>query len=92
MFDAHTSKASREFKVVLLPLWRVNVKTTRGFIYISLEDFHMDKTARNNNITNCTIIVDRPRQYRIFKHCHIRGICNGLFMVAFLSIFPDYVR
>jgi hypothetical protein len=45
VFDAHTSKASKELKVVLLHFWRVNVKTTRGFVYISLEDFHIDKTA-----------------------------------------------
>ncbi len=46
VFDAHTSKASKELKVVLLHrLWRVNVKTIRGFIYIPLEDFHMVKTA-----------------------------------------------
>jgi hypothetical protein len=44
VFDAHTSKASKELKVVLLHLWHVNVKTT-GFIYISLGDFHIDKTA-----------------------------------------------
>ncbi len=45
VFDAHTSKASKELKVVLLHLWRVNVKTTGGCIYILLEDFHKDKTA-----------------------------------------------
>ncbi len=45
IFDAPTSKASKELKVVLIHLWRVNVKTARGFIYISLADFHIDKTA-----------------------------------------------
>ncbi len=45
IFDVHTSKASKELKVILLHLWCVNVKTTRGFIYISLGDFHIDKTA-----------------------------------------------
>ncbi len=44
VFDTQTSKASKELKAVLLHLWRVNVKTTGGFIYISLEDFHMDKS------------------------------------------------
>jgi hypothetical protein len=44
ILEVHTSKASKELKVVLLRLWRENVKTTRRFIYISLEDFHMDKT------------------------------------------------
>ncbi len=39
------SKVSKELKVVLLHLWLVNVKTTRGFINIPLKDFHMDKTA-----------------------------------------------
>ncbi len=45
VFDAHTSKASKRLKVVLLHLWRVNVKTTGGFIYFSLGDFHTDKIA-----------------------------------------------
>jgi hypothetical protein len=45
IFDVHTSKASKELKVVLLHIWRLNVKTTRGFIYIPLEDFNMFKTA-----------------------------------------------
>ncbi len=39
------SKARYEVKVVPLHLWRVNVKTTPGFIYISLADFFIDKTA-----------------------------------------------
>jgi hypothetical protein len=47
LFDVHTSKASKELKVVLLHLWRVNVivKTSHGFIYVSLGDFHIDETA-----------------------------------------------
>ncbi len=43
--SVRTSKASKELKVVLLHLWRVNVKTTRGFIDIPLVDFHTVKTA-----------------------------------------------
>ncbi len=43
--DVHTNKASKTLKVVLLHLWRINVKTTRGFLNIPLEDFHVDKTA-----------------------------------------------
>jgi hypothetical protein len=43
VFDVHTSKASKRLKVVLLHLWRINVKTTGGFINISDEDFHMVK-------------------------------------------------
>jgi hypothetical protein len=39
VFDAHSSKAITE------GLWRGNVKAIGGFIYISLEDSHMDKTA-----------------------------------------------
>jgi hypothetical protein len=39
IFDLHTSKASHELKVVLIHLWRVNVKTIRGFISIHLADF-----------------------------------------------------
>ncbi len=45
VFNAHTSKASKRLKVVLLHLWHVNVKTTGGFILISLGDFHTDKIA-----------------------------------------------
>ncbi len=45
-YVVHTSKVSKELKVVVLRhLWRVNVKTTRGFINIPLEDFHIEKTA-----------------------------------------------
>jgi hypothetical protein len=43
VFDVHTSKVNQRLKV--LHLWRFNVKTTRGFINIPLEDFHIDKTA-----------------------------------------------
>jgi hypothetical protein len=45
VFDAHTSKASKRLKVVLLHLWRENAKTTGGFICISFGDFHIDKTT-----------------------------------------------
>ncbi len=45
VFDGHTSKDSKRLKVVLLHLWRINVKTTGGFINIPVEDFHMVKTA-----------------------------------------------
>jgi hypothetical protein len=45
IFDLHTSKARYELKVVLLHLWRVNVKTIGGFINIPLADFFIDKTA-----------------------------------------------
>ncbi len=43
VFDVHTSKASKILKVVL-HLWRINVKTTGGFINIPVEDFYMVKT------------------------------------------------
>jgi hypothetical protein len=42
----HTSKVRYELKVVLLDLWRVNVKTIRGFIDILVADFFKDKTAQ----------------------------------------------
>ncbi len=42
VFNAHTSKASKELKGYF---WRVNVKKTGEFIYISLGDFLKDKTA-----------------------------------------------
>jgi hypothetical protein len=45
IFDLHTNKAKYELKVVILHLWRVNVKTIGGFINIPLTDFFMDKTA-----------------------------------------------
>ncbi len=45
VFDVHTSNTSKRFKVVLLHLWRINVKTTGSFIIIPVEDFYMVKTA-----------------------------------------------
>jgi hypothetical protein len=45
IFDLHTSKARYELKVGRLHLWRVNVKTIRGFINILLADFFIDKIA-----------------------------------------------
>ncbi len=45
VFDLHTYKARYELKVVLLHLWRVNVKSNGGFINIPLADFFIDKTA-----------------------------------------------
>jgi hypothetical protein len=50
ILDLHTSKARYELKVKLLHLWRVNVKTTGGFINIPLADLsHIN--LRHNNIT-----------------------------------------
>jgi hypothetical protein len=45
MFDLHTSKARYELKVVLLHLWRLNVKMIPGFIHITLADLFIDKLA-----------------------------------------------
>jgi hypothetical protein len=45
VYDVHMSKASKRPKVVPLHLWRINIKTTGGFINIPVEDFHMVKTA-----------------------------------------------
>ncbi len=39
IFDLPTSKARYELKVVPLHLWRVNVKTIRGFIHIPLQPY-----------------------------------------------------
>jgi hypothetical protein len=55
IFDLHISKARYELKVVL-HLWRVNVKTIRGFNNILLADFFIDK--------NCAIIILRAVQIR----------------------------
>jgi hypothetical protein len=50
LFDLHTSKARYKVKAVLLHIWRVNVKTIRGFISIPLADLsHLN--LRHNNIT-----------------------------------------
>jgi hypothetical protein len=51
IFDFYTSKATiYELKVVLLQLWRVNVKTIGGFTNILLADLsHIN--FRHNNIT-----------------------------------------
>ncbi len=45
IFDLHTSKARYQLKVVLLHLWRVNVKMIGEFINIPFADFFIDKTA-----------------------------------------------
>ncbi len=37
---------SHQQKLVLLHLWRVNVKTIGGFINITFADFFIDKAAR----------------------------------------------
>jgi hypothetical protein len=47
--------------MVLLRLWRVNVKTIPGFINIPLADLSWIN-MRHNNITNSTNTVDRPQQ------------------------------
>ncbi len=44
-FDLHTSKARYELNMVLLLVWRVNVKTIGGFINIPFADFFLDKNA-----------------------------------------------
>ena len=36
VFDVHNSKTSKRLKLVLLHLWRINVKTTGGLINIPL--------------------------------------------------------
>jgi hypothetical protein len=51
-FDLHASKARYELKVVLLHLWRINVKPIGGFINIPLVDL--------SHITYAIIIL----QYR----------------------------
>jgi hypothetical protein len=79
IFDVHTSKASKELKVVLLHLWRVNVKTTRGFITIRLDDFHIYKPC-HNIFTNCT--NNRPRQCSIYIF--------SLIIVTLLPLFPHF--
>ncbi len=54
IFDLHTSNASYEPKVGLLHLWRLNIKTIRGFINIPLADLsHVN--LLHTNIT-CTIL------------------------------------
>jgi hypothetical protein len=45
IFDLHTSQAKYELKVVLVHLWRENVKTIGGFINIPLAAFFIGKTA-----------------------------------------------
>jgi hypothetical protein len=70
----HMSKASTELKVVLLHLWRVNVKW-RIFFTFHLRIFTWIK-LHHNNITNFVIIVDRPR----------KGIFLSFFKVNVLQI------
>ena len=44
IFDLHTRKARYELKMLLLHLWRINVKAIGGFINIPFADFLIDKT------------------------------------------------
>jgi|688.fasta_scaffold1659202_1 hypothetical protein len=50
IFDPHNSRARYELTVVLLHLWRVNVKTIGGFSNIPLADLS-NINLRYNNIT-----------------------------------------
>jgi hypothetical protein len=50
IFDLNVSKAINELKVVLLQLWRVNVRTVGGFINIPLADL-LHINLRHKNIT-----------------------------------------
>jgi hypothetical protein len=50
IFDLHNSKARYELKVIP-HLWRVDVKTTGGFINIPLADFLSHINFRHTNIT-----------------------------------------
>ncbi len=45
IFDNRIMKVNHILKVVLLDLWHVKVKTTRGFSNNSLDDFLIGKTA-----------------------------------------------
>jgi hypothetical protein len=58
ILDLHTSKARYELKVVLLDLWRVNIKTTGGFINIPLADLSHINLRHKYYVT-----VGRPRQF-----------------------------
>ncbi len=56
----HTIKARFILKVVILPLWRVNVKTTsRIYVQSTLADFFIDKTA----LRVVQLLVGELRQY-----------------------------
>jgi hypothetical protein len=57
IFELHTSKARYELKVVPLALWRVNVKTIRGFIHIPLADLpHINLRETPPIFSNLTIM------------------------------------
>ncbi len=49
IFDPHNSIARYELKVVLLHLWRGNVKKIDGFSNISLADLSNINLRHNNN-------------------------------------------
>jgi hypothetical protein len=92
VFYVHMSKASKELKVVLLHLWRVNVKW-RIFFYISLADLTWIK-PHHNNITNCIIIVKRPQQnicFVIFLSKCRTNWASGLLMRVWLLDTLHYV-
>jgi hypothetical protein len=69
VFDVHTSEVSKKLKVVLLHLWRVNVKTTRGFISIPLGDFYIDKTAP-------------LYYYKLYKQCRLTATIPIILIVS----------
>ncbi len=71
--DLHTSKARYELKLVLLHLWRVNVKTILGFTHIKSVDYSL-VNLRHNNITSATKIVDRTRQHTRFTEVETEKI------------------
>ncbi len=81
IINLHMSKASERLKVVLLYLWRVNVKTIGGFICIALGYFYTVKFApKCYNL--CTIIkIGRHSRLEKDKEAHAyfdvvgKGLC-----------------
>jgi hypothetical protein len=56
IFDLHTSRARYELNVILIHIWRVNVKSTGGFIYTPLADFFFSHI--NLRHTNLSLIAN----------------------------------
>jgi hypothetical protein len=81
IFDLHTSNARYEPKVVLLHLWRLNVKTIRRFINIPLGD--LSHVNLLHNIITCTILKAGRDGIIVVKgfeaHFAFKLICEVIF-------------
>jgi hypothetical protein len=92
VFDVHTSKASKELKVVLLRLWRVKGKTTRGFILFHSGIFTWNRaiiilrTVQSSYVTARSKFKLQARHTCIFLGKLIDLILNFLFKFIYFAV------